>query len=104
MRRDGKTTRLIDAAIQELFNNGEVYVPSGIKAMRLHGKDGGRGIDDYLYFRMTKYTDYDFWEYDGSINVKAQDDFARRFKDRLNREHGYVKICSDGFIYKVCEK
>lgn len=101
MRRDGKTTRLIDAAIQELFTKGSVYIPDGAKAVRLHGKDGGSGIDEFVYQRMTKYTDYDFWDDNGKVLPKVQDHFARRFKIRLNSEHGFVKISSDGFIYEV---
>ena len=101
MRQDGKTTRLIDAAIQELFTKGSVYIPDGARAVRLHGKDGGRGYDELMYHRMTKYTDYDFWDDNGKALPKVQDDFARRFKRRLNSEHEFVKISSDGFIYEV---
>jgi len=101
MRRDGKTTRLIDAAIQELFTKGDVYIPDGAKAVRLHGKDGGRGFDELVYQRMTKFTDYDFWDDFGKVVPKFQDNFASRFKRRLYTEHGFVKIDTDGFIYKV---
>lgn len=35
MRRSGKTTRTVDEAIQKLFNQGEIWIPtmSGIKHM-----------------------------------------------------------------------
>tara|TARA_R110000822_G_scaffold67329_1_gene164007 strand:+ start:1666 stop:1977 length:312 start_codon:yes stop_codon:yes gene_type:complete len=101
MRRDGKTTRLIDAAIQELFTKGDVYIPNGAKAVRLHGKDGGRGIDELVYQRMTKYTDYDFWDEYGKMHPAVQDNFASRFRQRLYSEHEFDKIGTDGFIYKI---
>jgi len=101
MRRSGKTTRLIDAAIQELFTKGNVYIPDGARAVKLHGKDGGIGIDELVYQRMIKYTDYDFWDDNGKVLPKVQDHFAIRFKRRLDSEHCFVKISTDGFIYEV---
>lgn len=101
MRRNGKTTRLIDLAIQELFTKGSVYVPSGTRAVRLHGKDGGRGLDEYEYQRMVKYTDYDFWDDFGKVLPRVQDNFKERFERRLYSEHNGINIKTDGFIYEV---
>lgn len=95
MRRDGKTTRLIDSAIQELFNKGMVYIPNGEIARRLMSRDGRRGYTDEVFRSRIKYIDPDF------RHNMAQDNFVKRFRDRLVFEHGEHAFISDGIVYKI---
>lgn len=101
MRRDGKTTRLIDAAIQELFKEGIVYIPRGADAVKLFSRDGRRGYGDEIYKKMMRYIDYDFIDYNNKLHPAIQDNFASRFRRRLFVEHEFAKISIDGFIYKI---
>lgn len=101
MRRDGKTTRLIDAAIQELFKKGIVYIPRGADAVKLFSKDGRRGYGDDVYYTMLRYVDYDFEDDSNKLHPAIQDNFASRFRRRLYSEHEFADIINDGFIYKI---
>lgn len=96
MRRSGKTTRMIDAAIQELFTTGQVYIPSGARLKVLLDKHGERGYEAEEYNRMIRYNDMD-----GFDSSKIQDYFCKRFKDRLFFEHGSSKFEVKGFNFKV---
>lgn len=78
MRRDGKTTRLIDAAVQALFADGEIYILTnkGVDAV----DDGGRirGLPEATPF---------FVDPDYSQGNMAQRDFYNRLVSRLSNEH-----------------
>ena len=81
-RRIGKTTRLIDEAVQELFNNGVVWIPTSKEAELLLGEDGKRGINDLVWSNKIKFIDPDH-----KSGNKVQDNFRERFKKRLYSEH-----------------
>lgn len=101
MRRDGKTTRLIDLAIQELFTKGIVYIPRGADAVKLASEDGRRGYGYDVYYAMIRYVDCDFWDKNNNFRPAVQDDFAIRFRRRLYSEHEFANIINDGIIYKI---
>ena len=80
MRRTGKTTRLVDFLVQELFTKGEISVS------QFHS-DAGEYIDP-----------------DSRDNNRAQSYLLRRFIDRLNLEHYgsfETEVKKDHFIFKV---
>lgn len=81
MRRSGKTTRLIDTAIQLLFLKGEIKVPFVIP-----DKNPGFEvveIDNIPYL----------FDPDCSVNfLGVQRDFALRLVRRINLEHSHQVI------------
>jgi len=98
MRRSGKTTRMIDAAIQELFTTGTVYVPSGAEAKTLRKEHGYRGYTNMEYMSMTKFIDME----DGD-GVKVQDYFSDKFRKRLYSEHNRTYFVEKGSKYMTKE-
>lgn len=81
MRKTGKTTRLIDQAIQHLFTNGTLFVPTSW----LYKEKGGFG----KVFRGTGANTYDvFSDPDWEPGNRAQHDFLKRLENRIIREHG----------------
>lgn len=81
MRRSGKTTRLIDQAVQHLFDKGRVVVPiSGLDNVdrSIRGDDPSTDI----------FFDPDSFNYEEMRSRPiAQRDFAYRLKSRLEIEH-----------------
>lgn len=82
MRRSGKTTKIIDAAIQQLFTEGEIWIPSKYKI---------RSVDVY---------DVKHFEFNEEYKVKAvidedwnkgyaQEDLSERIIRRIDLEHKY---------------
>jgi hypothetical protein len=78
MIQNGKTTRLIDEAIQELFKNGAIVVPDQCK---LKDKDYRKTMA--RQFPDTKI----FVDPDAADRNKAQFHFKRRLLTRLYSEH-----------------
>jgi hypothetical protein len=84
MRRDGKTTKLIDKAIQTLFTEGKICVPS---------------TDNVITVRkIVKGTVATFIDPDHNENNSAQDDFLHRLKRRLSIEHYNCFLIKDSII------
>ena len=73
MRRTGKTTRLIDQAIQSLFNNGQLYL------LRKHAVGNFRNI---IKNGSTLFVDPDH-----KMSNMAQNEFVYRVMKRLEFEH-----------------
>lgn len=82
IRRSGSTTRLVDKAVQELFEKGEIYVPSDAQAKKLLSKNGSRGLTNEKYGQLVKFIDYI-----GSNDAFAQNHFFSILMERLGREH-----------------
>lgn len=78
MRKSGKTTLIIDSAIQKLFSEGVIYVPT--KHELINGSKS-----NYNFIK---------WIIDPDWNLgSAQNDLLRRLTNRLNTEHpGSAKI------------
>ncbi len=92
MRRSGKTTRLVDEAIQQLFEVGNLYLPTS--------NDIQTGFGKYLYDPdlvklMQKFIDPDF-----RPGNQAQLDFIERVNKRLESEHYGVfeRVSQNHFI------
>lgn len=99
MRKTGKTTLLIDAAIQELFTKGEVYIPNAQEAVKLRSKDGRRGMTEEKFQQRTKFIESDFSkEFPGS-----QDYFVERFRQRLFSEHSVRYFIDKRTYYKLSD-
>lgn len=80
----GKTTRLIDAAIQELFTNGKICIPFNDQLS--HEKL--RGFDAQVFI-----------DVDASVDKMAQQHFRDKLILRLSNEHdGYFRI-RDNMIF-----
>lgn len=81
MRKDGKTTRLIDEAIQHLFEKGEIKFLSNQDIFEKH-QDWRRGLSVGQVNDRLKFIDYD-----ATKTNKAQENFIHRFARRLSIEH-----------------
>lgn len=88
MRRTGKTTRLIDLAIQTLFTEGEIYIFSANELSKFGYPDKIRGFDKDID-KVFRFIDYDF-KFNKISN--AQDNFKDRFIRRLHIEHPRTNI------------
>lgn len=71
-RRTGKTTRIIDKAIQTLFTKGEILVPFTSSFNTLKGFKRGTLILDPI---------------EGDLDSENQRNLFARIMDRLEREH-----------------
>ena len=101
MRRTGKTTLLIDEAIQELFTKGEVYIPNSQQALKLvYSKDGRRGKTSEKFSQMVKFIDHDFCKEHHDV----QDFFADRFRARLFTEHSTRYFVDNSTHYKLSDE
>lgn len=93
MRRSGETTRMIDEAVQYLFENGELYLfkKCGFKiASRNH-------IDSQKIFV----------DPDHKMSNQAQQDFIYRVMKRLEAEHNgshKIKTMSKDYIHVITVK
>lgn len=89
MRATGKTTLLIDRAIQELFTKGEIWVP------RKHQiKERWRGYSEEHIKRMTEFVDPDH-----EPGNECQAYFITRLQNRLFNEHS-GRFTITGHVYK----
>lgn len=91
MRRDGKTTRLVDEAIQHLFVTGNLYIPSA------------GGIELEGVFEELPHTEQMFIDPDHKPDNMAQTNFTQRFISRLKIEHDpkYYQIKKDKYYIHV---
>lgn len=87
MRRTGKTTRLIDQAIQSLFANGQLYL------LRKHALGKFRNI---IKDGSTLFVDPDH-----KMSNMAQNDFVYKVMKRLEFEHteGYTAKTDRDYIH-----
>jgi hypothetical protein len=93
MRRSGKTTRLVDEAVQYLFRRGVIeFIPPG-EVLDLNYVIGRLEIDKQM---LLKFVDTDAYE-----TPNAQDFFINQFCKRLSIEHygSYIRI--GAFSFKV---
>ena len=82
MRRSGKTTRLIDEAVQHLFEHGYIRIPMNSEIYR---EDFYRGFrsEQIEYFKK-------FIDPDALPGNRAQLYFLQALSSRLAYEHGYA--------------
>ncbi len=80
MRRTGKTTRLIDGAVQALFDNGKIIVPTRNQVFDSYDK-WKRGLSS------EQINDLAFIDPDISDANEAQSFFLKSLRRRLNIEH-----------------
>jgi hypothetical protein len=78
MRRSGKTTRLIDEAVQALFNEGEIIIPDG----RWINDEHKRGFSIQQIDKINRFIDDVY-----SPNGESQERFKRLLIRRLSIEH-----------------
>lgn len=76
MRNTGKTTRLIDKAIQHLFETGRLKLLSNNEIFSRNG-EGMKGMKEEDIFV----------DHDTGPDNSVQKDFNMRIVDRLTREH-----------------
>lgn len=89
MRATGRTTRMIDNAIQCLFEQGNIIVPSK------HIKDEN--------LRSIKYRI--FIDLDSRVGNKAQEHFLKKLLNRLNQEHaGFYNFDNHNGIFHISVK
>ena len=81
MRRSGKTTRLIDEAVQLLFEHGEITILNNYKLFNRRS-EWKRGLTDKQIELRLKLVDYDARE-----DNQAQYYFIDGLKRRLYNEH-----------------
>lgn len=89
MRQTGKTTRLIDLAIQTLFKEGTLEVLHNGKIWDFEWQKG-RSVDQQQKIAT-------FIDPDAKQNNKAQEHFMMRLRQRLRMEHsGYYEEYQEG--------
>lgn len=79
MRRSGKTTRLVDEAVQYLFKEGSIRIPSNNE---IFDKFYQKGLNNQQMVEFWKFVDVD-----ARKDNRAQDDFLHKLRDRLLNEH-----------------
>lgn len=91
MRTSGRTTRLIDEAIQTLFNTGELHILKGhsVNALSHHT----RGLPDRVRANMYDFTD--------SLEPRAQDLFIWKILNRLKTEHTHFEIKKKEYGFEI---
>jgi len=95
MRRDGKTTRLINDAIEEMFKKGKICVPLKHPKSIKELKDAM--AKDFFKDTKTKI----FIDEDSKITNSIQKNFRERLVRRLDTEHTGYFMCSGEMIFKV---
>ena len=96
MRRSGETTRLIDIAVQMLFTDGEITIPT---ATDLYFNDGWRrGLSAEQIQKRMILIDPDSYR-----TNRAQEFFFRSLTRRLNTEH-YGMFEQHGNTFRVIKK
>lgn len=94
MRASGKTTKLVDAAIQHLFKEGSIRI---LLNHEIYDDNFFRGYSEKQIEDFKKFIDPDT-----DRNNKAQREFLKRLTNRLLNEHrGYVEMVNQTtFIVK----
>lgn len=103
MRRNGKTTRTIDEAIQKLFIDGEIIIPTKVQIeyYTSHILEDKRWNND----KITEYENKAVIDSDWSLGY-AQDDFRRRILKRLEFEHRdmFKTLKDDNSFFKIIKE
>jgi hypothetical protein len=81
MRRSGRTTRLVDAAIQTLFTEGEIYIPF---SRWVEDKVGRLGYSPEELQKRDRFID---WIEGGEMHNNTQIYLRNKILDRLHLEH-----------------
>jgi hypothetical protein len=81
MRRSGKTTRTIDEAIQTLFKEGEIWIPSKQGIKNFNESERFNKNEDRLKILSLMIIDPEWQE------GRAQEDLGKRIAKRINSEH-----------------
>lgn len=87
-RRSGKTTRTIDDAIQKLFTNSEIWIPSKTVILEFNNQNSQKKNQEIKDFSKFSIIDDD-WELDSFVQIGL----IKRIINRLENEHsGNFKV------------